>query len=264
MACGVKRSVLEWSVSTCWVNVPYPCGFVWCSVRLRYPCGVKWCKKWGVRYPCGVKTCSKRIRIACGIRFCRVRVPYPCLIRKLVEKYCYDFSVVHDNCKVLYEKHYGCCDGVEYAWSDACLGWFGIYQSRNTRCFDEPLEGKGPCRTGGSLPSGGEIPGGSLDPGSVAPHPANDPTRRLRDAASDPDRGLRRIGGCKKCALSAVLLSITAWTLVLLASLVDVIWVVPFKILAGMSSALAVAHIAAALLRKRRPRGTRPVPEASP
>ena len=150
MACGSAEEVLEryWAI---------------CHKDFNYPCGIKWCKKWGIPYPCGLK-------------YCKGSLPYPCRKTRRKTKYCYDFSVVHESCKVFYAKLYGCCDGKEYEWSSACFGWFGSYHTNKRICFDNPPKEVGKCKEGNSLPPGGEIPGGPIDPGSVAPHP-NDSVR---------------------------------------------------------------------------------------
>jgi hypothetical protein len=121
-----------------------------CHKEVRYSCGVKWCYKkvWGVKvpYPCGVKWCTRN-------------VPYPCRKHRQVTKWRYDFSVVHENCKVFYAKLYGCEGGKEYTWSSRCAGWFDIYHPGPiTKYFKNPLSSLGSCREGYSIPPGGQIP----------------------------------------------------------------------------------------------------------
>lgn len=145
MACGEAVEVVEtyWSI---------------CHAQFSYPCGIRWCKKWGVPYPCGVRWCSGKL-------------PYPCRKSRAGVRYCFDFSVVHENCKVFRSKLYGCCNGTEYEWSAACFGWFDAYLPQKRVCLKSPPKELGPCREGYSLPPGGSIPGGPLEDGSVAPHP---------------------------------------------------------------------------------------------
>lgn len=100
-----------------------------------------------------------------------VQIPYPCRKTRQATKYCYEFSVVHENCKVVYSRLWGCCDEREYRWTRACFGWFDVYFTDKHLCFSKPLEALGTCTEGGSIPPGGEIPGGPLEPGDVLPNP---------------------------------------------------------------------------------------------
>lgn len=180
-----------------------------------------------------------------------MRVPYPCLKRVPVWKYCYDFTVVHDDCKVAYERHWGCCEGIEYSCTDACLGWFGVYASGNTRCFDEPLSGGGKCSEGNSLPPGGTIPGGTLDPGTVAPHPSG-PTLSVRQLPAPDQRVvLTRLGTCGRCFRAAVFLAAAAWTVVAGAHMAGApaMAVGITGVAAALFTALVALHILAAAIK---------------
>ncbi len=84
-------------------------------------------------------------------------LPYPCKRYRTVTKYCYQFSSVGDHCAVGLETHYGCENGTQYKWRDACLGWFHNYRGRTTICFNEQLEADGSCKEGESIPYGGEV-----------------------------------------------------------------------------------------------------------
>lgn len=147
MACGNAQQVVEKYLGICWAS-------------FRYPCGIKWCKKWGIPYPCGLKWCTGHF-------------PYPCIKRRTVTKYCFDFAVVHENCKVFVSKFYGCCEGREYEWSGGCLGWFDAYYTQKRICLDTPPKEIGPCTAGNSIPPSGQIPGVFIDEGSVGVRPTD-------------------------------------------------------------------------------------------
>lgn len=149
MVCGESIEVVERRLRWCTWNFSYWCG--WTN---------DWCRGWfGIRYPCRFRS-----------RYCDGSLDYPCYTNTVVTKYCYDFSSFSNNCTIFYERHEGCCGGREFSWSDGCLGWVSGYLS-GRKCFDEPLEDKGTCREGHSIPRGGNLPGGSFDPGSVSPQP---------------------------------------------------------------------------------------------
>ena len=121
---------------------------------------------------CGVETkIVERYWTFCSKKIWFVTIRYPCRKTHEVTKYCYEFSVVHENCKVFYSRLWGCCDGKEFKWTRACFGWFDVYFTNKHLCFYERLESTGGCTEGGSLPPGGEILGTPLDPGSVGPKP---------------------------------------------------------------------------------------------
>lgn len=156
---GYQQEVVESYLGICYWDISVPCGMKWCKgwLNIPYPCGIKWCRtSFGIPYPCGTKWCNVKIPIIypCGIKWCTVSIPYPCRKYRRVTKYCYRFSSVKDDCKVVVETHYGCEDGKEYKWTDGCLGWFTYYRSGVQVCFDEPLKDLGPCRGGYSLPHG--------------------------------------------------------------------------------------------------------------
>lgn len=121
---------------------------------------------------CGVKTeVTERYWSICYKKVWFASVPYPCRKTREVTKYCYEFSVVHENCKAFYSRLWGCCDGKEFKWSKPCFGWFDAYFTNKYICFSKPLKSIGECSEGGSLPPGGLIPGGPIAPGDVAPNP---------------------------------------------------------------------------------------------
>ena len=186
MSCGQLESVQEriWStcywefnypcgIRWCFFAIPYPCGVITCTSSISYPCGVRWCSKWGISYPCGIRWCSATISYPCGIRWCTLnipypcgfnycagRIPYPCRITVGTKKKCYDFSLVHENCKTVFSLNYGCCDGKEYRWTGKCLGWFDAYHRNKKVCFDDEPEEIGDCTEGNSIPPGGNLPPG--------------------------------------------------------------------------------------------------------
>lgn len=163
MACGQLRRVYESYWGFCNFEFNYPC-LGWCRQTIMLPCGIKWCGFW----PCGFKWCPIRISLPC-IKTCKGSLPYPCKKYREVEKYCYDFSSVSQDCKVFFETLYGCCNGREYKWTAACFGWVSSYLSGRTVCFNSPLEDLGPCRDGYSIPPGGTIPTVTTPPGGTTP-----------------------------------------------------------------------------------------------
>jgi hypothetical protein len=149
MPCAYERDSLESYLGICHADFTYPCGIKWCSIKV-----------WRIR-----------IWYVCGILMCSGSIPYPCIKWRKVTKSCYDFSWTGSTCWGLYEKHYGCCDGKEYRWTDWCLGFSisdgkvrpgvtGDYAPTVTVCFDEDPEELGACRTGSSIPNDTIIPSG--------------------------------------------------------------------------------------------------------
>jgi len=86
--------------------------------------------------------------------------PYPCKKTRTVTKWCYDFSVVHETCRVFSATLYGCERGREYKWTSGCFGWFDAYYTNKHLCFSKPLDDTGSCQEGYSIPRGGTIPAG--------------------------------------------------------------------------------------------------------
>ena len=76
-------------------------------------------------------------------------------------KWCYNFSVVHENCYAFFAVLYGCEGGREYKWYSGCFGWFDAYYTNKRLCFSDRLEDRGPCGEGESIPPGGTIPVGA-------------------------------------------------------------------------------------------------------
>lgn len=209
MPCGYSGDVYEKYLATCYWEFSYPCGLRYCNGSFNYPCGVRWCRKWGIPYPCGVRWCTANYSYACGFTYCTGRMPYPCIKTRVLKGVCYDFVSVQDDCKVVYEKHYGCCGGREYEWSDGCLGWVEGWRPR-TQCFAEAPEDIGECSEGNSIPFGGEAPGGSFDPGSVAPHPSG-LTSSTRSSFKAVRRFASKLGRCRRCIRLSVTLTALSW-----------------------------------------------------
>lgn len=211
MACGEVVEVAVRYIGICWKKISIPCGIKWCDYTFRYPCGIKWCRKWGIPYPCGAKKCTGTIPYPCGFNWCEISIPYFCLKTRKKKRYCYDFSVIHQNCMVVYEKLYGCCGGNEYSWTDICLGWVESYHTNVRKCFETPLKPNGPCQEGNSIPPGGNIPATPLDEGSVAPHPSNSgltvsPFFQLLDM---------KLGKCRQCMMLSLFIFVVSWAVFL-------------------------------------------------
>lgn len=236
MPCAYAGTVYEKYLGVCHTQFDYPCGIKYCSQSFDYPCGIRWCKKWGVSYPCGVKTCTTSISYPCGFDYCSGSMPYPCVRTRAVDGWCYDFSSFRNDCRVAYERHKGCCGGVEYEWTSKCLGWVKAY-TRGTVCFKEKPKEVGPCTEGGSLPPGGQRPGGPLDKNSVAPRGSG----LLR--ASTYVRS--KLGRCAPCILLSFTGTLGSWVAVVLlatwshsASVVAILPAIGFTL-------LSAAHVAA-------------------
>jgi hypothetical protein len=242
MPCGYPGDVYEKYLATCYWEFSYPCGIRYCNGSFNYPCGVRWCRKWGIPYPCGVRWCTATYSYPCGFNYCTGRLPYPCIKTRILKGVCFDFVSVHDDCKVLYEKHYGCCGGREYEWSDACLGWVGAWRPR-TECFAEAPKDIGKCSEGNSIPYGGQAPGGSFDPGSVAPHSSD-----LRSSSGLRYAAIRRfsskLGRCRRCIRLTVVLTTLSW-----ASFAIVDAALPFVVL---FSSFSIAHVVGFVARRMR------------
>ena len=144
MACGYRSQVNESYWGFCEWKFEYPC-LKWCNGAIYLPCGIKWC--W--IFPCGFTWCRIKIRYPC-FKLCKGTLPYPCKKYREVEKWCYDFSSIGQNCIVFVELLSGCCGGREYKWKAACLGIVSSIQPGRRICFDSPLEDQGPCTSSSS------------------------------------------------------------------------------------------------------------------
>jgi hypothetical protein len=102
--------------------------------------------------------------------------------------YCYDFSVVHETCRVGQATNWGCQNGREYKWTAGCLGWFEAYHSGRRLCFKSRLTDAGACSEGNSLPRGGQVPTPLEESVSLLRAPASPLTQavHLRSVTSGP------------------------------------------------------------------------------
>ena len=208
--CGINWCRTTWT---------YPCGIRWCVSAVRYPCGIRWCRRWGVRYPCGIlmctfnvtwpcgiRTCTLTFSYPCGLRYCKGSIPYPCQKQHMAQQWCYDFSYIGEHCYVGGKKIYGCCDGVEYEVTGACLGWFENYTTGSRVCgFDKPKQ-LGPCREGYSLPQGMQVPPIST--------PDNSAVSALTSTGSNvrakPIR-FSKLGSCTRCYMISLVATACCW-----------------------------------------------------
>ena len=266
MACGEVIDATELYLTVCWTSIQLPCGIRLCqtTVMIPYPCGIRWCHGWlGIPYPCGVRWCQSPYTFSYPcLRWCDLSIPYPCLQRRKVKRYCYDFQSIGATCYVLYEDVYGCCDGQEYNWGAACFfatvgdsgvnpGTVDSSASNFRKCFDEPLAPIGPCRRGKSLPAVGYLPGGPIDPGSVSPQP---PTGSGFVGLSQ-SHWSARLGRCSRCTVMSLVLAGLGWLSFLVLPLdsfpFPFLSTSAFGTLAIALTLLAVGHAIGFLMRFR-------------
>lgn len=268
MACGETVEATELYATICKVIISVPCGIQFCASTLEvtYPCGIRWCKGWfGIHYPCGIRWCHSILTIyyPCGLKWCDLTIRYPCFKSHLVKRYCYDFMHVGGTCYVVVAVTYGCCEGEEYRWVQACL--FGAVGDKGVstgfpndqteylrKCFDKPQTPIGPCRPGYSLPEGSDLPGGPVDPGSVAPH--SPPGSMYIEDEGLTFSGIK-FGRCSRCAITSAIIAVAGWALFLtLPSLLSTSYLgtTAFGVLATILTLPIFGHFVGLL--KQRPR----------
>jgi len=230
MTCGYQSEVLERYLGICLAKFSYPCGIKWCSRKI-----------WRIRiwWPCGLIMCS-------GV------FPYPCLKWRRVTKVCYDFSSVQDSCYGVYEKHYGCCGGKEYTWSDGCVGSYGQFSGFVTVCLDEEPQELGSCMEGNSIPVGGQVPGvvPSFGAGGEV---RSGLSRKLSSVFSSKAfaRALRKLGACGRCMRLSLYGAIISWLTYPVAALIPGSPVRYAQLIAAVAfTGLASTHLVAFFVKR--------------
>ena len=71
--------------------------------------------------------------------------PYPCKKTEKTTCWCYDFSWYKEYKYVFYNKIVACEAGIEYSWSESCLGFGTGTYYRVKKCFTSPRSVTGAC-----------------------------------------------------------------------------------------------------------------------